>query len=205
MYKPMLRYQLEQLASELGSQAEIVTEHDSYFLKYRGLTLSVAEPAQYSKKPHTMWHIKVYQPEINRYANDYNARQAWETITHSINVAMTKTMPQIAKDMLSRLDFDKMIEIKVLYDQAEQKYQQCKIEHKRLVDRLCLLSGRQAVTSESGISSNINLHTNEEYYGNVRIDYQSVSMEINSIENMKVVESIMAMLWLEQPILTMGE
>jgi hypothetical protein len=189
MFVPMSRENLAILATHL--KGEVVQVRESNFLVVQGITFSIS-------KEDAVYKIRAFQPEVNRNASTFHSQEKWKKLTDSINVSAEKPLATIAKDMLRRFDFPAMVEVKGLFDADQQRYEEEKVKHSKLVDELEEACGRKANRRDTGVESEISLYTVDSYYGDIKISYTSIEINIRSLKDNEMAKQIAG--FLKKPV-----
>ncbi len=186
---------LEKLAAELGGTVQASKHNpDCNYLIYRGLKFSIGKPPGFTSKKQTQHHISVYEPDIHRDATSFHSKEEWNKLTHSINVSIDKSIAQIAKAINSRFDIQGLVNVKTMFDADAAMHNQSKIDHKTLVDKLVKITGREASYGDDGLSSKISLYTKDGYYGDIKIQFQSVEFSIRAVKDFELMSKIAELL-----------
>lgn len=181
MFVPMSRENLEILAKHVNG--EVVQVRETNYLIIQGISFIIS-------KEDATYKIRAYQPEVNRNASTFHSQEQWKKLTDSIKVSSEKPLETIAKDMLRRFDFPKMVEVKGMFEADQERYEGDKVKHSKLVDELEEACGRKANRRDNGVESNISLFTSDSYYGDIKISYTSVEINIRSLKNNEMAKQI---------------
>jgi hypothetical protein len=181
MFVPMSRENLEILAKHL--KGEVIVIRESNYLVVQGITFIIS-------KEDATYKIRAFQPEVNKNASTFHSQEQWKKLTDSIKVSSEKPLETIAKDILRRFDFPKMVEVKGMFEADQQRYEGEKVKHSKLVDELEEACGRKANRRETGVESDISLFTSDSYYGDIKIAYTSVEINIRSLKNNEIAKQI---------------
>jgi hypothetical protein len=185
MFVPMSRENFEILAKHL--KGEVVKIRESNYLVVQGITFNIS-------KEDATYKVHAFKPEVNRNASTFHSEAEWNKLTTSIKVSYEKPLETIAKDILRRFDFPKMVEVKEMFNADEKRYEGEKVKHSKLVSELEEACGRKADRRDTGVQSEISLYTADSYYGDIKVEYTSVEIHIRSLKSNDLAKQIAAFL-----------